>query len=187
MVGVSGIVTGPIESAVIVPDGEDILFSDCNGFLFLTKNFSHKGQEILSWITINSDNFVALLRRKLFHDGLNNAVRILVELLEIMAEISHNMGTVENSFQKLILSSHIVDIALFRRTEIVVNTASNELIFKPMNGPSDMGGKSTVVLSICGLGFPNKLSLVLEQDMLIRPFHKVPFNTQMSKNSQRGL
>lgn len=51
-----------------------------------------------------------------------------------------------------------------------------------MNGPSDMSGKGTVILSVSGFGFPNELSLALKQDMLIRSFNKVSLNTQMSKN-----
>ncbi len=98
VVGISGVITCPVESAVVIPNREDIFLSDCNRFLFLSKDFSHQGQKILCRIAINSDNFIALLRRKLFHDGLNHAIGVFVKLLEVMAKIPHDMGTVQNSF-----------------------------------------------------------------------------------------
>lgn len=53
-----------------------------------------------------------------------------------------------------------------------------------MNCPSDMSRKSTIVFTICWFSFPDKLCFVLEQNVFIRSFDKVSFNTQVSQNGQ---
>ncbi len=115
VVGVGCVVASPVKSAVVVPNWEDIFFSDSDGFFLLTKNFSHESQEVFSGVSVDSDDFVAFLGRKLFHDGLDNAERILIKLLEIVPEIPHDMRTVQDSFQELILASHVVNVSLFGR------------------------------------------------------------------------
>jgi hypothetical protein len=162
VVWVCSIVASPIQSTIVIPNRKDIFFSDCNRFFLLAEDFTHESQKILSGIAVDSDDFVAFLGRELFHDGLDNAVRVLVELLEIVSEIPHDMRTVQNSFHELILPSHVVDISLFRRTQIVVYSTAYKLVLKAMNSPSDMSGKRSIILAIGRFCFPNELSFVLQ-------------------------
>lgn len=184
VVRVCSIIASPIQSTVVIPNRKDIFFSDGNRFFLLAEDLTHESQKIFSGITVDSDDFVAFLGRELFHDGLDNAVRVLVELLEIVPEIPHDMRTAQNSFQELILPSHVVDISLFRRTQIVVDSTTYKLVLKTMNSPSNMSGKGSIILAVSRFRFPNELSFVLQQNMLIGPFHKVPLNAQVRQNRQ---
>jgi hypothetical protein len=104
-----------------------------------------------------------------------------------MSKVSHDVRTVQNSFQKFVFSSHVIDVHLFWWAKSIGCSTPCELIFKSMNCPSNMSRKRTIILSVCWLGFPNELSLVLQKNMFIRSFDEKSLNTQMSQNGQSCL
>ena len=118
---------------------------------------------------------------------LHNSVRVVIEFLEIVTEISHYMSAFENSFQKLIFIAKISHVRLFILTHVLCDTATNELILKAMNGPTNMCRNSSVILVVSWLGPPNELCFVLEKNVLVGSFNKITFNAQMSQYSKSTL
>lgn len=187
MIRICRIVSCPVQSTVIVPNWEDIFLPSGNGLFLLSEDLSHQSHEILGWVPIDSYNLITSLRWKLLHYSLNDTVGIFVEFLEIMAEISHYVRTVEDSLQKLVLSPHVVYVVLFRGAQVLPHSWSDELILKSMDCPSDVSWQGTIVLTVGWLRLPNKLGLILEKNMLVRTLYEKALDTEMGQNSQSGL
>ena len=109
---VGGIVPSPIQAAIIVPNWEHIL-CPCSHIYCLGKDLTHQSHKILSGISVLSGHSITLLPRKLFHHAFNYVVGSAVEFLKIVAEISHDMVALKDSFQKLVFPIEIVNIVGF--------------------------------------------------------------------------
>ncbi len=112
MVGICCVIAGPIESAVVIPDGHDVLLPGHHR-LGLFEDLAHQNQKVLCWVAVYCAHFVAFLHGELFHKPFHHMVRIFVKLLEIVAEVSHDMITLEYALQKFILSVHIWNVRCF--------------------------------------------------------------------------
>lgn len=96
MVCISGEVPTPIKPTIIIPNRKNILTPSHYWFHLLSEHFSHQCDEVLSGVAVNSDDFVAFLHREFLHHSLDHTVGVLVELLEIVAEVSHYVGTLQD-------------------------------------------------------------------------------------------
>ena len=65
-----------------------------------------------------------------------------------MAKVTHNMSALQNSLQKLILTTQILHITFFCPAEIFVNALAYELVFETMDCPANVSWKGTIILSI---------------------------------------
>ena len=118
---VCGVVPSPIETTIIVPNWEDIFFSCDNRFNLLAIYLLEDSLKVLSWVGISCNHLVAFLLRELGHNRLDHLVGVVVELLEIVTEVSQDMTTVEYLFEKDVFPFEILDKRLFGTTHITVS------------------------------------------------------------------
>lgn len=85
----------------------------------------------------------------MLHKGFNNTEAVLVEFLEIVAEISHDVVLFEKSLQKIILHTHTLDKAIFGLADRVNIASIDKLLFVAVNGPTDVSWYGTIVSTIC--------------------------------------
>lgn len=116
------VVAGPVKPAIIVPNRHNIFFPSRNRLRF-PKDLPHKYHKVLSRVTVNRIDSLTLLHRELLHNPLDNTIRIIVKLLEIMPEISHNMIALEDALKKFVLAVHVPDVGGFRLTEGLLRVA----------------------------------------------------------------
>ena len=186
MVCVCCIVTSPIKTTIVIPNRHDV-FCSVNQRLHFVENFPHQSHKIFSWVAVDCHHPTAFVHRKFLHHSFYHWIWIVIEFLEVMTKISHNMSTLQYPLQKLVLVTQITNIRFFRSTHIIVWIRTQKLILETMDCPTNMSWKSTVEMTIIRLSTPHKLSLVLQKDMLVRSFHKVALDSQMSKYGQSAL
>jgi hypothetical protein len=84
-------------------------------------------------------------------------------LLEIVAEVSHNMIALCYLFEELVLATEVVYVGLFGFAELLGGVlAAYELVLEAVDCPADVGGQCAVKAAICRFGFPDKLGFVGE-------------------------
>jgi hypothetical protein len=98
VIGVGGEVACPVQSAVIVPDGKDVLASGGYGFDLFSIDFSHECDEVFGGVSIECDNFIAFFHGELFHHILDDCVGVVIKFLEVVAEIPDDMCAFKDAF-----------------------------------------------------------------------------------------
>ena len=161
MVGVGCEVTGPVQSAVIVPDWKNILTSSYYRLDFLPVYLFHECYKILGWIAVYSSHFITFFHWKFLHHALYNRVWIVIKFLEIVTEVSHDMCAFEYAFKEVVFVAKVVHVWLLRMAKILVYVSTYKLILESMYGPSDMCGQGTIAPSVRWFSFPDELRLVL--------------------------
>ena len=86
VVGVSREVTGPVETAVVVPDWHYVFRSGDHRF-DLVEDLAHQSDKVLGGVAIDSCDSIALFHGELFHHIFHDSIGILVKFLEIMSKV----------------------------------------------------------------------------------------------------
>ena len=144
MVGISGKVSSPIEATIIVPDREDVLISSDYRFDITPKYFFHEGDKILCGIAVDSYHSVALLHRKLLHHVLDHTIRVIVEALEVVSKVTHDVVALQDTPKELILVAEVTHVHFFVLAHILVYVPSIELVLKPVDRPSNVGRHGSI-------------------------------------------
>ena len=172
MVRVGSEVASPVQSTVEIPNREDILVPDCHLLVLLCKDFMVENLEVFSWVGVGSDHFIALLLAELTHELLDDPIGIVIEFLEIVAEVAQDVGLLMQLPQEFVLVAHAVDIRAFGLADWWKNISSvNELLLVSMDGPAKMCGDGSISTAVGGFSLPHPLHLVFLEDMLIRSLH----------------
>lgn len=149
MVRISREVPTPVQPAVVVPDREDVLATEGWGFYLAAEHLVHQGDEVFAWVAVNTDQLVALLEGEFFHQAFDYGVRVLVEFLEIVAEVSENVRAFQDTLQKAIFVLEVAEILLFGDAHILIDIIADKLVFKAMDSPPNMGRECPVDPSVC--------------------------------------
>ena len=167
MVSISCRVASPIKTAIVIPNRKDILTSCDNWLHLLPEHFAHKRNEVLGWVAVHCHYFIALFKRELLHHRLDDCVGVVIKALEVMAEVAHDMGALEDALEEVVLASEIGHVALVRGTHVFVDVAADELVFEAVDGPSYVRWQCAVDLPVARPRPPNELCLVFEENVLV--------------------
>lgn len=182
---VGGKVASPVEPTVVVPDGENILIAVLD-ILDRIEDLLHEDLEVLGGVSIEGNNPVAGVDGELLHNGLDDGVGVVVELLEVVAKVPQDVAAPEDALQELILLLHVVDVLLFGAAHGGF-LMHQELVFEPVDRPSNVGRQGPINLPIRGARPPNELSLVLKQYVLVGSLDQESLNANVGQDSQGGL
>lgn len=58
--------------------------------------------------------------------------------MEVMSEVAHDVCALEDAFEEVVLAPEVGHVALLGRTHVFVDVATDELVLKTMDCPSDM-------------------------------------------------
>ena len=138
MVGVGCEVAGPIQPTVIVPDGEDVGLPELY-VLDCIEDLSHQDLEVLSWVGVHGGHLATRLPRELLHGCLDHRVRVIIEPLEVVAEVSHDVAAFQDILQELVFPPHVLYVHFFLLAQ-VRTWALHELVLEAMDRPPNVSG-----------------------------------------------
>ena len=112
MVWICGEVSGPVEAAIVVPDGEDVLWAGSRSFYLAAEDLVHQCDEVFCGVAVSTDYFFALIKREFFHHALDYIIGVIIEFLEVMTKISKDMRALEDSLEEAVLALEVTKVLL---------------------------------------------------------------------------